>query len=693
MLVVTQHGYISRFILSIAMTYIKLCKSIVRWLLTVVISRPQLIAICESFLEKFESWCISEGRAIAVQRLKAVRLHVTRYLSGTPLHEPAFPKLALNHRGLPRQLGQLQSLLYGDIWDKRLLLTLLSVSRGVKYRGKVDTTTISNPPKTSTDWLIPEFLDAVKRLNWRLEKPDDFSSCHLTTKSGPNGQAMMGSIHDAKLITPEMEADLLTLGGQPLIDRINSMRQIPTSLWEQAFGWKNNNSVRKLSQIQAPEGKERVVAIFDYWTQAALKPLHDSIMSFLKKTHGDCTFSQLSPSKYLPSTGPYHSLDLSAATDRFPGTVQRAVLAALTGDEGYANAWLRAMTGLPFDNPWGPPITYGAGQPMGAYSSWAMFALTHHITVHVAAARAGITTRFRDYVILGDDVVIANDDVAREYRTLISQLGVELSEAKTHVSDNTYEFAKRWYQDGIEISGIQLASLDYENLNWSTAAEWLRTSLSRWSLEAHRVETVSIRLLLRSLGLRIRDYQKVVSYLHLPRPGEHHATRLDKINYLAEHLFPNVFGCFYRYELRATYIYQTMAEVKVAKIEQGITTAFASVNKFLGTVANSEWAAELPDKGLLLLLPPVEAIRSAALQAQADFDRLRELYWDSDEEIISSTVLNSLSDPTRIMSGRRIKAVVSTRAGFVNEYKLWTHNIATSKEYILSEEYIAPDDD
>lgn len=570
------------------MNFFKLCKVILRWLLTVIIQRPQHVDMCELFFDKFHNWVKSEGSANAVARLKAVRLHVTRYLSGHPLMEPAFPGMAINRRGLPRQLGPLQQLLSGDVWDKRLLLTVLSVSRGISFRGKVSIQDIVNPPVTSTDWLIPEYMSAIERLNWRMDKPEDFSSAHLTTKSGPNGQAMMGSIHDAKLITSSMEDDLRILGGQSLIDRIHSIRLIPSQLWTETFGWKNNNSLRKLSQVQAPEGKERVVAIFDYWSQAALKPLHESLIAFLSKTPGDCTFSQLSPSRYLPVTGPYHSLDLSSATDRFPSTVQKAVLSALIRDEEYADAWLRIMTGLPFDNPWGPPVTYGAGQPMGAYSSWAMFAITHHITIQVAAFRAGFTSRFRDYVVLGDDVVIANDDVAKEYKILISQLGVNLSEAKSHVSVNTYEFAKRWYQDGTEISGIQLASLNPKDLNWSTVAEWLRTALARWSIQAHRVETVSIRTLMKGLGLRIRDYHKVVTYLHLPRPGEADDSRLEKINFLAEHLFPHVFGCFSRYSLRAVYIYQTMAEVKVAEAEQGIATAFAATNKFLTTVSTSE---------------------------------------------------------------------------------------------------------
>lgn len=35
--------------------------------------------------------------------------------------------------------------------------------------------------------------------------------------------------------------------------------------------------------------------------------------------------------------------------------------------------------------------------------------------------------KFFDYAILGDDIVIADDSVAREYTALLNELGVEIS--------------------------------------------------------------------------------------------------------------------------------------------------------------------------------------------------------------------------------------------------------------------------
>jgi hypothetical protein len=66
---------------------------------------------------------------------------------------------------------------------------------------------------------------------------------------------------------------------------------------------------------------------------------------------------------------------------------------------------------------------------------------------------------FKDYILLGDDIVITNDAVASKYVELITGLGVEISPMKTHVSETTYEFAKRWFHHGIEVTGFPLNSI------------------------------------------------------------------------------------------------------------------------------------------------------------------------------------------------------------------------------------------
>jgi ATP-dependent RNA circularization protein (DNA/RNA ligase family) len=51
---------------------------------------------------------------------------------------------------------------------------------------------------------------------------------------------------------------------------------------------------------------------------------------------------------------------------------------------------------------------------------------------------------FTNYIILGDDIVVKDNKVARNYISFMNKLGVDISLHKTHVSKDTYEFAKRW---------------------------------------------------------------------------------------------------------------------------------------------------------------------------------------------------------------------------------------------------------
>lgn len=95
---------------------------------------------------------------------------------------------------------------------------------------------------------------------------------------------------------------------------------------------------------------------------------------------------------------------------------------------------------------------------MGAYSSWPAMALTHHALVRYAALRAGTSSKGR-YVILGDDIVIADSAIAKEYVTVMAELDVTISEAKTHTSQNLYEFAKRWVYKNQEITAFPVTAI------------------------------------------------------------------------------------------------------------------------------------------------------------------------------------------------------------------------------------------
>jgi len=66
-------------------------------------------------------------------------------------------------------------------------------------------------------------------------------------------------------------------------------------------------------------------------------------------------------------------------------------------------------------------ITYGTGNPMGFYSSWATFAVCHHFFIWKACKKANRNWKRCPYMLLGDDIVIANDEVAKAYKDLLSE--------------------------------------------------------------------------------------------------------------------------------------------------------------------------------------------------------------------------------------------------------------------------------
>lgn len=93
---------------------------------------------------------------------------------------------------------------------------------------------------------------------------------------------------------------------------------------------------------------------------------------------------------------------------------------------------------------------------MGAYSSWASFALAHHYVVAEACGTLGIDWRKARYALLGDDIVFGDRRLYLEYRKILDRYGVQVSLEKTQESLTLMEFAKRWVFKGEEITPLPL---------------------------------------------------------------------------------------------------------------------------------------------------------------------------------------------------------------------------------------------
>lgn len=212
-------------------------------------------------------------------------------------------------------------------------------------------------------------------------------------------------------------------------------------------------------------GKVRIFAMLDSIRQALLRPIHDWIMSALRTIPNDGTYDQLRPLYKIRDLKKelIFSFDLTSATDRFPIFLQSSVLMGFLGPR-IALVW-EYLLELPFEVPFlkrPTEVVFQIGQPLGAYSSWATFALTHHGFIQYCAQRAGLskTRWFREYAVLGDDVIIAHPLVAQIYRELMLAQGVRISLHKTITSNNgSCEFAKRFLWKGIDVSPISFKEI------------------------------------------------------------------------------------------------------------------------------------------------------------------------------------------------------------------------------------------
>lgn len=108
----------------------------------------------------------------------------------------------------------------------------------------------------------------------------------------------------------------------------------------------------------------------------------------------DGTFDQEAPVRSLLSQNRdckdrfIGSADMSAATDRLPALLQAHLLSHVLGRK-IGMAWLSLLTDRPYQHKL-IDYVYAVGQPMGALSSWAALAITHHFMWQLSAWRSGI---------------------------------------------------------------------------------------------------------------------------------------------------------------------------------------------------------------------------------------------------------------------------------------------------------------
>jgi hypothetical protein len=427
------------------------------------------------FIKDFNELRSKSGIKYAINYMKVARLHVTRYICGKPLKTNS-SLVSLTKDYFPKRFLYLKDYVDNprNSKDLRAILTLLYYTRSVvpttkEYQNiKPDLSTITqqNPKKfyTIPSWFVKKF---VLENGLKSNIPEYSNELHyISSKSSPYGKATLNSTYGLFSMS-NVHHSILNywinlIGENKYMEMFGNLIK---SLWEdnRLFSYKvESGYCGKLSIIKDAELKLRVIAMVDYNSQVLLRPIHDNLLNLLRKFSQDRTYTQDPFNDWKKDYNHFHSLDLSAATDRFPIHLQEKLLSYIYCNKIFAESWKNILVKRLYGFE-GKPYSYSVGQPMGAYSSWAAFTITHHLVVHWAAYLEGYTD-FKDYILLGDDIVIKNNKIARRYKSLMNKLGVEISEAKSHVSKDTYEFAKRWIRKGVEISPLPLRGI-LNNIN------------------------------------------------------------------------------------------------------------------------------------------------------------------------------------------------------------------------------------
>jgi hypothetical protein len=432
--------------------------------------------------------------------LKACSVSLQQALGGYIVADPANiagPRLSRNRKGFPRLISiqHRVELRNGASDIARFYLTFFNLYRNIVYLGTPGLATITEPDfGTHTldnvlEDMIPNFMqlfvfDRIAREDVLKYMRKEAGYMAPIFKSSPGGFLLTGntegsvekfsfSSHPAVLVRTAV-----ALGNQPKLAKSlfailgftadTNISKAFLSVIKTGIG-ATLSPIRSLGKLGAKvesAGKVRIFAMVDAWTQWALNPIHKVIFHILKGITMDGTFDQMAPLYRADSFPELHSLDLSAATDRLPLRLQVQLLAELLGDREIALHWANLLVGRSYAfrvkgfERFHGVYKYAVGQPMGALSSWAMLALTHHFIVQASAWLAGLPrgTLYRNYAVLGDDLVIGDAIVKDAYLEILRSLGVKVGIHKSLLSPKgeALEFAKRTIWRGVDVSPIPL---------------------------------------------------------------------------------------------------------------------------------------------------------------------------------------------------------------------------------------------
>jgi hypothetical protein len=216
---------------------------------------------------------------------------------------------------------------------ERLLMTVLSlvcIYRSFKVKAKASIETITNPYDGTTalesiieayfqphqiDKFLDKFMDKSKLGNF------DELFVYSGNASSPNGgHSSINYLADAAAVKGDNRLKEAIFDIIANFKNGHEFRQIMEILMVNVDDDYQKDKIHsRLVTFTAPGGKSRVIAIADWLSQTALSAIHKTQFRLLELIPSDRTFDHKAGlDLYDELAHTYHSVDLSAATDRFP---------------------------------------------------------------------------------------------------------------------------------------------------------------------------------------------------------------------------------------------------------------------------------------------------------------------------------------------------------------------------------------
>jgi hypothetical protein len=336
-----------------------------------------------------------------------------------------------------------------------------------------------------------------------------------------------------------------------------------------------------------------------------------------------------------------------------------------------------------------------------------MFAVSHHVIVRLAAIRAGRGPSWNRYALLGDDIVLTDAKVVLEYRAILTELGVEVSESKTHVSEDTFEFAKRWIHKGSEVTGAPLGSLfeavrfkrgvkggllskAISYISFTGAATWFRELEARWlTRSTHLASRALFAEFFTLLGISSsrRLAEKAWRFYLLPSKEDGRSLQAFKRVKLGEMLIGGILGCFsWSRTLKINTLGVLLIECKARILESAIKKQVQSLFDFQRESVKylSLFQEGLDGQSILLALPPFAVLRSHIRDLQEEYEKLRVVRESDSAARWLSLEVRLVLDPFATLSTRQSKVVASNKATVLNYLSAMCRGIEKTRDVAVT---------